>query len=320
MNKGHNQRVLSELDRGDLVEFSRGPYSHWGVYYGNDMIVHLTSVHSEDMKGVSANLCCTGGSDFYIAEVRYDNFWDVVGNFRAKKNNKLDEKYTPFSGSEIINRANSKLGPLRYDLIFSNCEHFAKWCRYGISESDQAWRVEAGAGLAAHITAGAAIGGAVGAAASTAVGAAASTAVHVANRVATVYQFEKLQDIVSKSNGNTVFSFKDLPLLNITGGNGMATHKTVEMANKISETVRTVEAFERGYKQLELFSHLDGAVSGPVSTVFLSAAASSLKANAAMAGVAVVGGAALVCAAAAVGGAVCGGCYIAKKIKEAIEK
>ncbi|GFO45125.1 hras-like suppressor 3 [Plakobranchus ocellatus] len=119
MNKAHNQTVLSELEPGDLIEFPRGLYSHWGVYIGvgvgcggfthvtliiplkswcftctgNETIVHLTSVHSEDMKAASANLCCSGGSESYITEVRCDNFWDVVGNSRAKKNNKLDERY-----------------------------------------------------------------------------------------------------------------------------------------------------------------------------------------------------------------------------------
>ena len=32
----------------------------------------------------------------------------------------------------------SKLGRIGYNVLFDNCEHFASWCRYGLSKSDQA--------------------------------------------------------------------------------------------------------------------------------------------------------------------------------------
>ena len=30
----HNFTTLNDLDVGDMVEFKRGMYSHWGVYVG----------------------------------------------------------------------------------------------------------------------------------------------------------------------------------------------------------------------------------------------------------------------------------------------
>lgn len=30
----HNRNLLSTLSKGDLVEFQRGAYSHWGIYAG----------------------------------------------------------------------------------------------------------------------------------------------------------------------------------------------------------------------------------------------------------------------------------------------
>lgn len=30
----HNRRVLASLREGDLIEFSRGAYSHWAIYIG----------------------------------------------------------------------------------------------------------------------------------------------------------------------------------------------------------------------------------------------------------------------------------------------
>jgi hypothetical protein len=32
--KQHNTTVLEKLEKGDLVEFKRGVYSHWAVYAG----------------------------------------------------------------------------------------------------------------------------------------------------------------------------------------------------------------------------------------------------------------------------------------------
>lgn len=36
-----------------------------------------------------------------------------------------------------MRRAESRLGEFAFDLVFNNCEHFATWCKTGISNSDQ---------------------------------------------------------------------------------------------------------------------------------------------------------------------------------------
>jgi hypothetical protein len=43
----------------------------------------------------------------------------------------------------VMYRAESRLGEGRFDFVFNNCEHFATWCKTGISESQQVdslWR------------------------------------------------------------------------------------------------------------------------------------------------------------------------------------
>ena len=40
-----------------------------------------------------------------------------------------------------MDRALSRLGENKYNLIFNNCEHFAIWCKTGISESYQVEKV-----------------------------------------------------------------------------------------------------------------------------------------------------------------------------------
>lgn len=37
----------------------------------------------------------------------------------------------------VIQRAKSRLGEQKYNLLFNNCEHFATWCKTGISDSQQ---------------------------------------------------------------------------------------------------------------------------------------------------------------------------------------
>jgi hypothetical protein len=48
-----------------------------------------------------------------------------------------------FSPDAIVARAESRLGERRFDLVLNNCEHFASWCKTGLSESRQVealWR------------------------------------------------------------------------------------------------------------------------------------------------------------------------------------
>ena len=37
----------------------------------------------------------------------------------------------------VVERAESRLGEDKYNLLFNNCEHFATWCKTGISDSKQ---------------------------------------------------------------------------------------------------------------------------------------------------------------------------------------
>lgn len=37
----------------------------------------------------------------------------------------------------VVRRAFSRLGENKYNLLYNNCEHFATWCKTGISESQQ---------------------------------------------------------------------------------------------------------------------------------------------------------------------------------------
>ncbi|XP_066299031.1 phospholipase A and acyltransferase 3-like [Branchiostoma lanceolatum] len=116
-----NDDVLSRCKEGDLLEFYRISYSHWGVYVGDEMVIHRTE-------------------DNGTVKVKEDWFWSVVGNSLVEINNRLDSWFmgwAPLPRKKIVKRARSKLGEVGYSTMMNNCEHFATWCRYGVAQSDQ---------------------------------------------------------------------------------------------------------------------------------------------------------------------------------------
>jgi hypothetical protein len=72
-----------------------------------------------------------------LAEVRCDPLTAVCGDSVCRINNSKDHHFPPFSVEECVGRAISELGRQKYHLLFTNCEHFASWCRYGSKSSYQ---------------------------------------------------------------------------------------------------------------------------------------------------------------------------------------
>lgn len=87
----------------------------------------------------------TGGNDNLFSRqerVRCEKISDVVGSDSYKINNKLDDKYKPHAGPDIVKKALKMVGQeLPYHLIVGNCEHFATWLRYGDAKSQQVSRL-----------------------------------------------------------------------------------------------------------------------------------------------------------------------------------
>ncbi|PVD22504.1 hypothetical protein C0Q70_18318 [Pomacea canaliculata] len=123
----HNRNLLSTLSEGDLVEFPRGGYSHWGIYAGDEDIIHLVAEEHGVMAFGSRKAC-----------VSKDYFFGVAGDSKARKNNYLDHTFSAYKPEVIVERAMSKIGRTDYDHFTNNCEHFVIWCRYGTAISPQA--------------------------------------------------------------------------------------------------------------------------------------------------------------------------------------
>ncbi|XP_025083220.1 HRAS-like suppressor 3 isoform X2 [Pomacea canaliculata] len=123
----HNRMIMSKAREGDLIEFPRPIYSHWAVYIGNGKVIELTTiVHPGSSTGTPEGI------------VQEADFMKVAGSSKAKINNEKDKDWEPSPPWQIVATANSLIGYRFYHLLDSNCEHFAKLCRYSKEDSDQA--------------------------------------------------------------------------------------------------------------------------------------------------------------------------------------
>ncbi len=140
---------------GDVICVHRIGFEHFGVYIGDDRVIHYDIDPQQDFKiciheaplkqflngmdiyytcyfpavyGVpTENMEYSGFKKLMEHPERSDQFWNYLKAV----------KYHLYTPEETIARAKSRLGESDYHLIVNNCEHFAIWCKTGISESHQ---------------------------------------------------------------------------------------------------------------------------------------------------------------------------------------
>ena len=105
------------MAQGDHIYVKRFLYTHHGIDCGDGNVIHYTGTLWK-RKGAEVQktplLAFTHGHPVYIRQ------------------------YTPKADpQEVLKRAEERLGEVRYDLLFNNCEHFATWCITGIGQSAQ---------------------------------------------------------------------------------------------------------------------------------------------------------------------------------------
>jgi predicted ATPase len=69
--------------------------------------------------------------------IRTPNLFTVLDSVSAFLTEFSSLSFHVYSGKETVERARSRIGEDKYNLVFNNCEHFAIWCKTGISESSQ---------------------------------------------------------------------------------------------------------------------------------------------------------------------------------------
>ena len=147
--------LLEEPEYGDVICVHRIGFEHYGIYVGNDKVIHYDidpsdhykiCIHqasmAEFLNGSLVYSVCEfpkvygrPTEEIPFAEFRKkfahpenaQTLWDVlkISNYHL---------YTP---EETVVRARERIGETQYSLWTNNCEHFAIWCKTGISESHQ---------------------------------------------------------------------------------------------------------------------------------------------------------------------------------------
>ena len=92
----------------------KGLYQHHGIDCGDGTVIHYRKP-SEIIERTSLETF-SKGNPVYVVE--YDDGFSYIPDV-------------------VVERAESRLGEHKYNLLFNNCEHFASWCKTGISDSKQ---------------------------------------------------------------------------------------------------------------------------------------------------------------------------------------
>uniref|UniRef100_A0A671WPV6 Phospholipase A and acyltransferase 4-like n=1 Tax=Sparus aurata TaxID=8175 RepID=A0A671WPV6_SPAAU len=119
---------------GDLIQISRGLYSHWAVYVGDGYVVHMTT--PSGVSGAASSSLRSAPNE--KAMVRKQKLQEAVGDSKWEISNSLDKMYRPRSPRIIVEEALRQVGKrMEYSVTRKNCEHFATKLRYGKAVSFQ---------------------------------------------------------------------------------------------------------------------------------------------------------------------------------------
>jgi len=114
--------MSDELPPGAHLVSSRGWYEHHGIHLGGGRVAHYAGF-------------CYGFHSGPVEEVSLEQFAAGRG-FEVRTN--VDAAFTP---TQVVQRARSRIGERRYNLLANNCEHFCEWAINGRGASRQVERL-----------------------------------------------------------------------------------------------------------------------------------------------------------------------------------
>jgi len=149
---------------GSVLGVKRNLYDHYGVLMADGRVIHYTSTGSDISSSNTVSLTpletfLRGEGQFWRmsfptkaeADALLNSFFFKTSSLLNLPSTRRNVEFNPgfidrtrflneynlFSPSEVQYRAYSRLGEQRYNLLTSNCEHFAFWCATGLSHSTQ---------------------------------------------------------------------------------------------------------------------------------------------------------------------------------------
>lgn len=145
------------LEPGDIVGVFRkrafNLYEHYAVYIGDEKVVHYSGSLDDFNGGVVVRMdtfqnFLKSDKNYFVVHFDKTTFlphkihaktsfntcdMDCIGSLKLNK----QKEFKLYSPEETVRRALSRIGEDKYSLLQNNCEHFAVWCKTGVSESFQ---------------------------------------------------------------------------------------------------------------------------------------------------------------------------------------
>jgi hypothetical protein len=142
------------MARADHIMVPRlgGVFVHHGIDCGDGTVIHFTGETWTTPRSVQRTPLKEFARGAEVASRDYHEFFE-----RLQRPEELPRRMTirwrrelmrlagsegqskAFAADAVIERAESRLGRADFDLVFNNCEHFATWCKTGISDSEQVY-------------------------------------------------------------------------------------------------------------------------------------------------------------------------------------
>lgn len=154
---------------GDILGVSRGIpaiklglYEHYAVYIGNNQVIHYAG-EGEDFDGritihtASMTEFLKGSTEYFVVyfpddvsvpkKIHSETTFLFDSDMDIYVEDFLENSHRLYDAGETVERAYSRIGEEEYNLVTNNCEHFAIWCKTGLSESSQVKKVSRRVGI-----------------------------------------------------------------------------------------------------------------------------------------------------------------------------
>ena len=140
------------MAKGDHIYVERlaGVYAHHGIDTGDGWVIHYTGKNWRDPRRVQRTTVEDFARGGEVQVKDYSAFFDALQSpdtYRRRSSYQISRLFNKLQGIDldrldpspdaVIDRAEARIGERAFSIIFHNCEHFASWCKTGISNSEQ---------------------------------------------------------------------------------------------------------------------------------------------------------------------------------------
>ena len=139
------------MSKGDHIYVTRlgGLYSHHGIDCGDGSVIHYAGDHpaASKVRRVELGEFLDSGAIHVRSYEEFYRVGSIEDRFIRESGRRFQELLDELRGislqeadgaaDSVVARAESRLGQGGFDFFLNNCEHFATWCKTGLSNSRQ---------------------------------------------------------------------------------------------------------------------------------------------------------------------------------------